>query len=40
MADAFDQGGNQVKDTDQIGFQPATVADLNPLKFTLHRKGQ
>jgi len=40
VADAFDQGGNQVKDTDQIGFQPATPADLNAVKFTLHRKGQ
>jgi len=40
VAEAFDQGGNQVKDTDQIGFQPATPTDLNPVKFTLHRKGQ
>lgn len=37
-ADVFDQTGNQKKDKDEIGVQPATAADLSDLHFTLHKK--
>ena len=32
------QNGEQVADQDEVGFQPATAMDLNPMTFTLHRK--
>ena len=34
----YDQNGKQVADQDEVGFQPATAMDLNPMTFTLHRK--
>jgi hypothetical protein len=34
----FDQGNKQVKDQDEVGFNPATPNDLNPINFTLHKK--
>jgi len=37
-ANVFDQGGRQIRETDEVGFQPATPSDLNPVTFTLHRK--
>jgi hypothetical protein len=39
VADAFDQAGAKLKATDEIGFQPASAAELNPVTFTLHRKA-
>jgi hypothetical protein len=38
IANVFDQNGNQLQETDEVAFQPATAADLNPVTFTLHRK--
>jgi hypothetical protein len=38
VANVFDQGGHQIQEKDEIGFQPATPADLNPMTFTLHRR--
>jgi len=38
VANVFDHAGSQLKDKDEVGFQPATPADLTPLTFTLHRK--
>lgn len=38
VANAFDQGGNQIQERDEVAFQPATAADLTPVTFTLHRK--
>jgi hypothetical protein len=37
-AAVFDQAGNQKKDTDDIGLQPATAADLSDMHFTVHKK--
>ena len=34
----LDQNGKQVEDKDEVAFQPATAADLQPVTFTLHRK--
>jgi hypothetical protein len=38
IANVFDQNGNQLQEKDEVAFQPATAADLNPVTFTLHRK--
>ena len=38
IANVFGQAGNQIQEKDEVGFQPATSADLNPVTFTLHRK--
>ena len=38
IANVFGQAGNQIQEKDEVGFQPATPADLNPVTFTLHRK--
>ena len=38
VADVFDEGGKQVHEKDEVGLQPATPAELNPVTFTLHRK--
>jgi hypothetical protein len=38
IANVFDQNGNQLQEKDEVPFQPATAADLNPVTFTLHRK--
>jgi hypothetical protein len=38
VANVFDQANNQIKEKDEVGFQPATPADLAPSTFTLHRK--
>ena len=40
VADAFDQSGKHLKETDQVPFQPATAADLAPVTFTIHKKSQ
>lgn len=37
-ANVFDQNGNQKKDNDEIGFQPATPADLTDMHFTVRKK--
>jgi hypothetical protein len=38
IANVFDQTGNQKKDTDDIGLQPATAPGPNDLQFTVHKK--
>jgi hypothetical protein len=38
MANVFDQGGKQIQEKDEVGYQPTTPADLTPVTFTLHRK--
>jgi hypothetical protein len=38
VANTFDQSGKQVQEKDEVGYQPATPVDLNPVSFTLHRK--
>jgi hypothetical protein len=38
VANVFDERGTQVHEKDEVGFQPATPAELNPITFTLHRK--
>jgi hypothetical protein len=39
VANVFDQGGNQVMNTDEHGIQPATPADLGTVNYTLHKGG-
>ncbi len=38
LANVSDPAGNQIHEKDEVGFQPATPTDLNPVIFTLHRK--
>jgi hypothetical protein len=38
VANVYDQNGNQLQETDETPFQPATAADLAPVTFTLHQK--
>jgi hypothetical protein len=39
VANVFDQAGNQVKNGDEHGIQPATPADLGTITYTLHKGG-
>ena len=39
VANVADQVGNQVKNGDEHGIQPATPADLGTVNYTLHRSG-
>jgi len=39
VGNVFDQAGNQVKNGDEHGIQPATPADLGTVTYTLHKGG-